>query len=162
MLHTQNGLEICKSTGAVFHACSPRLSVPAPSTRVFSVQTVPIQTVPPEPPVSGQVSRPTDRLRHDRRRPPLTTGARCRRRCGIPLTRPTFVRVRPASVGQILGAKQVIKFRALVAGRSDATSALDPGLGSVLGCFTSAVELFQQTSIMWAQTAILKQTNTRG
>ena len=43
-------------------------------------------------------------------------------------------------------------FRALVAGRSDATSALDPGLGSVLGCFTSAVELFQQTSIMWAQT----------
>ena len=34
-------------------------------------------------------------------------------------------------------------FRAFVAGRSDATSALDPGLGSVLGCFTSAVELFQ-------------------
>ena len=43
-------------------------------------------------------------------------------------------------------------FRAFVAGRSDATSALDSGLGSVLGCFTSAVELFQQTSIMWAQT----------
>ena len=34
-------------------------------------------------------------------------------------------------------------FRAFVAGRSDATSALDPGLGSVLGCFKSAVELFQ-------------------
>ena len=33
-------------------------------------------------------------------------------------------------------------FRAFVAGRSDATSALDPGPGSVLGCFTSTVELF--------------------
>ena len=44
----------------------------------------------------------TDRLRHGRRRPPLTTGARCRRRCGIPLTRPTFVHIRPASVLQAL------------------------------------------------------------
>ena len=48
------------------------------------------------------------------------------------------------------------RFRAFVARRSDAMSALDPGLGSVLGWFTSAVELFQQTSVMWAQTARFK------
>ena len=44
------------------------------------------------------------------------------------------------------------RFRVFVAGRSDATSTLDPGLGSVLGCFTSAVELFQQTSSIGALT----------
>ena len=42
-------------------------------TRVFSVQTVPTQTIPPEPPVYGQVLWPTDHLRHNRQQPPLTT-----------------------------------------------------------------------------------------
>ena len=52
-------------------------------------------------------------------------------------------------------------FWALVAGRSDATSALDPGLGSALGCFTSAVEPVQQTSIMWAQTVNIQNQHRR-